>query len=479
MTEAMALDWTLVVAAVVLLVEVAGVVLAADAVMRNRTPQGTIAWAIALLLMPAIAIPFYLTFGSRRFDGYVRAIRRGQRELHALWRRAREAVEPHAVHGSQSSEGLGPALEHLATLPATAGNAVDLLVDGAATFEAMLAGIGRARHYVLSQFYIVNDDGIGRRYRQALLDAQARGVQVFFLYDEIGCAGLADAYLQPLEDAGCHVSGFKTTKGGNRFQINFRNHRKTVVVDGREAFVGGINVGDEYLGLDPDVGAWRDTHIRVEGPSVLGVQLAWCEDWKWATGTVPELAWEPVAPAHGSNRVIVMPSSPADPFETCTLMFLHMVCAAKRRLWIATPYFVPDEGIIAALQLAAKRGVDVRVMIPERTDNWLVKLSAYSFYPDIIPAGVKVYRYNTAFLHHKVVLSDDTAAVGTANFDNRSFRINFEITVLAEGPVHAEVEAMMGRDFERCHGTSVAEFERRPWWFRVSARVARLMAPIQ
>lgn len=479
MTEAMSLDWTLVVALAVLAVEVAGVVLAADAVMRNRTPQGTIAWAIALLLMPAISIPFYLTFGSRRFDGYVRAIRRGQAELHALWKRAREAVEPFAVHESQASDGLGPALEHLSTLPATTGNAAELLVDGEATFEAILAGIGRARTYVLSQFYIVRDDGLGRRYRQALLDAQLRGVQVFFLYDEIGCAGLADAYLVPLQEAGCHVSGFKTTKGGNRFQINFRNHRKIVVVDGREAFVGGINVGDEYLGLDAEVGAWRDTHLRLEGPSVLGVQLAWCEDWKWATGTVPELHWEPAVPVHGPNRVIVMPSSPADPFETCTLMFLHMVCSARRRLWIASPYFVPDEGITAALQLAAKRGVDVRVMIPERTDNWLVKLSAYSFYPDIIPAGVKVYRYHSAFLHHKVVLSDDTAAVGTANFDNRSFRINFEITVLAEGAIGGAVEAMMQRDFERCHGVSLGEFQRRSWWFRVGARVARLMSPIQ
>jgi cardiolipin synthase len=472
-------QWTWLVLLTVTAVQVAGVVLAVDAVMRNRTPQGTIAWAIALLLMPAMSIPFYVVFGSRRFNGYVRAIRRGQAGLRELWHAAHDAVEPFAVHGGDPAAGLCSGMERITALPATRSNVCELLVDGQQTFDAILAGVARARDYVLSQFYIVNDDGIGRRYRQALLDARARGVRVHFLYDEIGCSGLSESFLQPLRDAGCQVSGFRTTRGGNRFQINFRNHRKTVVIDGHEAFTGGINVGDEYLGLDPEMGPWRDTQMRLAGPAVMGVQLAWCEDWRWATGSVPELNWRPQPEPGGENVSMVVPSGPADPFETCTLMFLHLITSARRRLWVATPYFVPDEGILAALQLAARRGVDVRVMIPERADNLLIKLSAYSFYPDVIPAGVKVYRYHKAFLHHKVLLADDTAAVGTANFDNRSFRINFEMTVLAEGPFCRDVTEMMHRDFERCHGTSLPEFERRSWWFRLATRIARLMAPIQ
>ena len=479
MSPAEGIDWTLVVAGAVVLVELVGIWLALDAIMRNRTPQGTIAWAIALLLVPAVAIPFYLAFGNRRFDAYVRAIRRGQAGMRELQRRVAEALAPFAVRGGDAIDGLGAALNRLAPVPACGGNDIDLLVDGAATFDSIIAGIDRAERYVLSQFYIVREDRIGLRYRDALLRARERGVAVRFLYDHVGCVELPAAYLEPLHQAGCEIGAFRSTKGTNPFHLNFRNHRKIVVVDGREAWLGGINVGDEYLGEAAGLDPWRDTHIRIEGPAVLAVQMAWCEDWKWASDEVPDLCWTPHRAVEGANEVMVMPSGPADDLETCTLMYLHLIGAAKRRLWIATPYFVPDEGVIAALQLAAKRGVDVRLMLPGRSDNLLVWLSGFSFYPDILPAGVKVYRYGPGYMHHKVLLCDGAVAVGTANFDNRSFRINFEITAVAEGNIDEAVVAMMQRDFERCHRASIADFERRPWWFRTAARVARLMSPIQ
>ena len=282
-------DWTPVIIAAVVMVELFGIGFAIDAVMRNRTPQGTIAWAIALVLMPAVSIPFYIVFGNRRFDAYVRAVRREHAGLHALWQRARAAVEPWSVHAGGVGAGLCPALERLTALPATRGNQVRLLVDGQATFDAVIQAIDAARQYVLSQFYIVRHDGIGARYRDALLRARARGVAVLFLYDEVGSVELEPDFLQPLIDAGCEVSECRTAGSGNRFRLNFRNHRKTVVVDGEVAFTGGLNVGDEYLGLDPEMRPWRDTHVRLEGPGALAVQLAWCEDWQWATRRVPDL----------------------------------------------------------------------------------------------------------------------------------------------------------------------------------------------
>jgi cardiolipin synthase len=476
------LDWTLAITAIFVVIEVAGVVLAVDAVMRGRTPQGTIAWVVSLVLLPIAAIPFYLVFGNRRFHGYVRAIRRGQAALRSLWERAHEAMAPHAIDlaAGDGSHCLG--LAALAAMPATEGNRARLLVDGDETFDAIVAAIERAERDVLLQFYIVRDDEVGRRVREALVAARRRGVAVRFLYDEIGCSRLDDRrFFAPLVEAGGEVHAFLTTRRGNRFQIQFRNHRKIVVVDGRIAFVGGLNLGREYLGLDPDMGPWRDTHIELEGPATAAVQLAWCEDWHWATGAVPDLDWVPEAARRcGSMRALVLPSGPADELETCSLMFLHLITRARRRLWIASPYFVPDPGIISALQLAAKRGVDVRVMMPEKSDNLLVRFSMFSFYPDVIPAGVKLYRHTSGFLHHKVVLADDTAAIGTANLDNRSFRINFEITVIGEGPEIAEaVAAMMRHDFERCHGARLADFTARPWWFRAAARAARLLSPVQ
>ena len=485
------LDWTLAVSLTFAAIEIAGIALAIDAVMRNRTPQGTIAWVVSLVLLPVAAIPFYLVFGNRRFNGYVKALRRGQKSMRSLWEEAHAAVEPFAIRPRQpQGPGDAPAdddfeagvcatIGPLAALPATRGNAAQILIDGEATFEAMLSAIAQAKRDVLVQFYIVRDDGIGRRFRDALLEARRRGCAVRLLYDVLGSSQLDDTYFAPLREAGCEVAGFRGSDKGHRFQIQFRNHRKTVVVDGEIAFVGGVNVGDEYLGLDSAFGPWRDTHLELRGPCVMAVQLAWCEDWHWATGSIPELRWSPTA-VEGGISGLVLPSGPADEFESCTLMFLHLIGQAKRRLWIATPYFVPDPGIIAALQLAAKRGVDVRVMIPEKGDNRLVWLSMFSYYPDVIPAGVRVYRYMKGFMHQKVVLADDVAAVGTANFDNRSFRINFEMTVLSEGPDVAEAMAeMLHRDFERCHGASLGDFERRPWWFRAMSRAARLAAPVQ
>ena len=473
------LEWTWLITLALAAAEVAGIALAVDAIMRNRTPQGTVAWVVSLVLLPVAAIPFYLVFGNRRFNGYVRALRRGHAKMRSLWERASRAVEPFAVRADavDPRADLTKALGCLVPLPETGGNDVHLLIDGEATFDSIIAGIGAARNYVLVQFYIVRDDGLGRRFAEALIAARERGVAVFFLYDEHG-SSVTDGYLERLTSAGCEVSGFRTTSRGNRFQIQMRNHRKIVVVDGQRSWVGGHNVGDEYLGLDPTLGSFRDTHLVMDGPCTAAVQLAWCEDWHWATGRIPDLAWTPRAA--GEVPVLVVPSGPADDFETCSLMFLHLITGARRRLWISTPYFVPDEGIIAALQLAAKRGVDVRVMIPDKNDNQLVRWSMLSYYPDMIPAGVKLYRYTKGFLHHKVLLADDAAAVGTANFDNRSFRINFEITVLAEGPeIGGEMASMLRRDFERCHGARLADFESRRWWHRALARAARLTSPIQ
>jgi cardiolipin synthase len=373
-------------------------------------------------------------------------------------------------------------LERLAMLPATRGNHAELLVDGEATFDAIMAGIAQAREYVLVQFYIMRDDGLGRRLQQALLERARAGVRCYVLYDEVGSHDLSASYIRELEDAGVATRPFNTRQGdANRFQLNFRNHRKIVVVDGITAFVGGHNVGDEYLGKDPKIGAWRDTHVKVTGPVVQCVQVSWLEDWRWATQSSPELNWKPsTAPGGEDGIAFCLPSGPADPFETCTLFFLHAINSSKRRVWIASPYFVPDEQFISALQLAALRGVDVRILVPEHADSQLVHLSSFTFLPDLDKAGVQTWRYSAGFLHEKALLVDDYCGIGTANFDNRSFRLNFEITMLFSEPSTVDaVEKMFLADFARSTRARAADYTGRPWWFRFAARTSRLMAPIQ
>lgn len=359
---------------------------------------------------------------------------------------------------------------------------MDLLIDGEATFASIIEGIDAATDYVLFQFFIVKDDEIGRVIQAKLIKAARRGVCVYFLYDEVGSHSLPRSYLAKLREAGVEVFNFHTRQGPrNRFQINSRNHRKVVVADGEVAWLGGLNVGDEYLGRDPAFGAWRDTHLRIEGPAALGAQLSFVEDWNGATGSVPELAWTPTAARDGSNApVLIVPSGPADELETVALMITHAINSAKERIWIASPYFVPDEGIMSALQLARLRGVDVRILIPDQADHLLVYLAAFSYFDDAFLAGVSLYKYSSGFLHQKVVLIDDVAAtVGTVNLDNRSLRLNFEITALvADSSFVAEVAQMLENDFSRAR-LGPGEYSDRPFWFRLAVRLARLTAPIQ
>ena len=372
--------------------------------------------------------------------------------------------------------------ETLARLPLTSGNQADLLVDGEATFKSIFEGIDASEAYVLVQFYIVRDDELGRELQDRLIAASERGVRVLFLYDEIGSLGMTAAYRRRFADAGIEFRPFHSRKGlGNRFQLIFRNHRKTVVVDGRIAWIGGHNVGDEYAGRDPEFGDWRDTHVRLEGPAAIGAQLAFVEDWRWASDEIPKkLNWEPTRSDKADMRALVIPTGPADQLETASLMFAGAINAAVNRIWIASPYFVPDDAIVQALQLARLRGVDVRILIPEKTDSLPVTLAAYSFFDELKEIGIDFYRYDEGFLHQKVLLVDNSfAAVGTANFDNRSFRLNFEITAAVVNEEFAQVVEMMLRDdFSRSRLMERDEYDQKSFWFKFAVRSSRLAAPV-
>jgi cardiolipin synthase len=455
---------------------------AVHAVMNTRTEQGAIAWGIALVAVPFVAVPAYWILGRSRFEGYVTARKASEETGEDLFAGVRERVAPFRLSGGAFGQAL-LATERLADQPVLRGNEVDLLVDGQATFESMFDGIDSARDYILFQFFIVKDDEIGRQVKKHLIAKAEEGVRVFFLYDEVGSHALARAYLDELKAAGIEVSAFNTRKGpGNRFQLNFRNHRKVVLVDGRIAWVGGHNVGDEYLGGDPEFGHWRDTHVRIEGPSVLGVQLAFAEDWHWATDRLLQLNWTPKPVAGSDTGILILPTGPADELETASLMFTHAINNAHERIWIASPYFVPDPAVMQALQLAGLRGVDVRILIPDKPDHYLVYLAAFSFIEDAGRTGVRFFRYTNGFLHQKVMLIDDHAAtIGTANFDNRSFRLNFEITALIlQNPAFiTEVEMMLESDFAHAREVASTELEEKPWWFRFAVKFARLTSPVQ
>jgi cardiolipin synthase len=285
-----------------------------------------------------------------------------------------------------------------------------------------------------------------------------------------------------LKLTGVEVAAFNTTQGRrNRFQLNFRNHRKIIVVDGHSAWIGGHNVGDEYLGLDRRIGHWRDTHIRLRGPALLGVELAFATDWRWATRTALPVVQPDVQPGlYGHDNVLVFPSDPASMLEQAGLLFLQVIVAARQRIWIASPYFVPDEQIVSALELARLRGVDVRILLPQRPDQLLVHLASFGYYPIAERTGMAIYRYGPGFLHQKVLLvDDDIASVGTANLDNRSFRLNFELSIVVwDRGFAAAVAAMLEEDFAQSQRVAAGELDDRSFWFRFGVSLSRLLAPV-
>jgi len=462
-------------AAVTAVVQVLGALAAMEAILKTRTAPGAIAWSLSLLLMPVPMLPLYWIFGRRKFRGYAKARRIGKLAL----RRPQiqlESLRPAHLPPYQQ------VMERIAQMPFTTGNQPDLLIDGKRTFAALFDAIEQARHYILLEYYIVRDDHIGQALCKHLLDKAQAGVAVYFLYDEIGSFQLGRRFINTLREGGVDIRSFHTTKGRrNRFQLNFRNHRKIAVIDGLIGIVGGSNIGDEYLGHHPVLTPWRDTSVQLRGPAVLSLQMAFLQDWYWACERVPPLNWGLEPPTPGGVDAIVVPTGPADPLESCALFFQQLAHAAQRRLWIVSPYFVPDAAVINALQLAALRGVDVRILLPEKADRRLVWLSSFAYLDEVQGTGIRVYRYTAGFLHQKVwLVDDDCAFIGTANLDNRSFRLNFEIgTVLRDRDFAAQVERMLATDFTLSRLLPRGELAARGLWFRLLVRSAYLLAPIQ
>lgn len=460
-------------------VQLLAIAAAIEAIMKTRTSQGAVAWSLSLILMPTVMLPLYWIFGRRKFRGYAKARRIGKTD----------AQVPRRVLRAQHVSPLLDAplnvpqrvLERIAQMPYTHNNDIALLINGEQIFAALFAAIDSAKHYILLEYYIVRDDATGCLLRDKLIAKAQQGVIIYFLYDEVGSFKLGRHYINALRAGGVDIRSFHTTKGRrNRLQLNFRNHRKIAVVDGEVGIVGGSNIGDEYLGKHATLTPWRDTSVQIRGLAVHALQLTFLEDWYWACEQVLQLNWR-VPEAMASNiEALVAPTGPADQMDTCLLLFQQLTQSAKERLWIVSPYFVPDTSIINALQLAALRGVDVRILLPEKPDKRTVWLSSFASLDEVQSTGVKVYRYQAGFLHQKVWLVDnDCALIGTANLDNRSFRLNFEIGVIVNDRAFAaQVAEMLEEDFNRSRLLPRGEVAKRGWFFQLAVRCCYLFAPI-
>ena len=442
-------------------------------VLQKREPVATLSWLVSLAALPYIGFLIYHVFGPQKIT------------RHRL-RRARTKVELPGDKLDHDPESVELArLAHAVTgLPPGTAHHVELLVDGQATYAALIDAVRTARHHVHLEYYIYQPDQTGRALRDALVERARAGVQVRLLLDAVGSSKTPSSFFRDLIDAGGELSWFHPMRFGRIWErpwLNLRTHRKIVVVDGQIGFAGGINITDEENeGLRSD--AYRDLHFRLDGDVVRSLQLVFVEDWAYATGKrefLGELAQAMPERCPGPIAAQVITSGPDSDWEAIHRLHVGAIHAARKRVWLVTPYFVPGEAAKMALTSAAFAGLDVRLLVPRQSDSRLVTFAARSYFDTLLAAGVKVYEYGPRMLHTKAMLvDDDVCLLGSANFDSRSFRLNFEICLLfRDATVAADLATLIGREF--ANAPRVREDRSRPLLrARLPEAFARLLSPL-
>lgn len=438
-------------------------------VLQKREPVATLSWIMSLALMPLLGLLIYHLFGPQR-------IRRTR--LKRLAARARLGLLVPGIGSGAEDNQLARLAQGSSGFPPSTSQRVQLLVDGVATFDALLDAISKADHHVHIEYYIFDPDVTGTRIRDALIERANVGVKVRLLLDALGSGAASHRFLEPLRAAGAEVAFFHRFRLRRLWspRLNLRNHRKVVVIDGCVGFTGGINISDtENEALKAD--AFHDLHLRMEGEAVRWLQLAFAEDWAYASGQAPGEATLWPALTAGPIQTQVLPAGPDSPWEPIHRVMLAALYRGRRRVWLATPYFVPGEAARMALTSAALRGLDVRLLVPAHTDSRLVSAAARSYFDELITAGVRVFEY-PRMLHSKALLVDSkTSLLGSSNFDNRSFRLNFELCVLFEDPgLAAELEAILARDLAGAQ--EVLAPRHLKFWPRLGEALARLLSPL-
>ena len=440
-------------------------------VLQKREPAATLSWVLSLAALPVVGFVIYYFLGPQRI--------RRQRLKRA---RARAALEGSLPRPQDHGDSADMARLAAATtgFPPTRSADVRLLIGGARCFDALLEAIAAAEGHVHLEYYILDPDQTGTLLRDALVERARAGVRVRLLLDTLGSSRLSARFLAPLRAAGVEIAWFHPfrLRWIRSPRLNLRNHRKIAVIDGRIGFTGGINITDsENERLHKT--AYHDLHLRVEGAVVRSLQATFLEDWSYTTRIAlrDEKLW-PEFEA-GSIPTLVLPSGPDSAWESIHRLHIEAITKADTRIWLITPYFVPTEAARYALTSAALRGVDVRVLVPRRSDSLVVSAAARSYYDELLAAGIRVFEYQPRMLHSKLLLVDNaTVLIGSANFDNRSFRLNFELSLLLRcAPLAAELEAVFLTDLREAREIAA---NRPPPALprRLAEACARLLSPL-
>ncbi|GIP26850.1 major cardiolipin synthase ClsA [Paenibacillus sp. J23TS9] len=366
----------------------------------------------------------------------------------------------------------------------TEENAVDIITDGQEKFDKLFKDIDAAKDYIHIQYYIIQNDNLGKKLMNILTQKAREGVKVRVLYDQLGSKKLTRRFFHDFRAAGGLAEAFFPSKLRLiNLRLNYRNHRKLVIIDGEIGFVGGFNVGDEYLGLNSKFGYWRDTHLRITGSAVYAMQIRFILDWNQATHHhsitySPNLF--PRVDLAGKIGMQIVTSGPDSEFEHIKNGYIKMISSAKKSIYIQTPYFIPDASLLDALRIAALSGVEVKIMIPDKPDHIFVYWATYSYIGELLRTGATVYLYNNGFIHAKtIVIDEEISSVGTANIDYRSFRLNFEVNAfLYDDRISKKLTEVFDEDLRVSRQLTMEEYLQRPRWIRIKESVSRLLSPI-
>ncbi|MDE7080987.1 MAG: cardiolipin synthase [Muribaculaceae bacterium] len=446
---------------------------------ENRNPIRSLAWIIALLALPVVGLVFYLFFG-RSLRGHHMITRHNKRKLmHHFSNRSVSMEKLHLSDGERQLVKLAHSLTHS---PLTVNNEIQIFTEGREKFESLISDLRAARHTIYLQYYIFHDDETGQAIADILMQKAREGVLVKVIYDHVGSFSASSRFFRRMKEAGVDTHPFfRVTFPQLANRINWRNHRKIVIIDNRIGYIGGMNIANRYVVGMPDGSAWRDTHFRVRGDIIQSLVYSFAVDWyflKKPDSLLP-LRTEPHTLRNDSAMQLVG-SGPVEAWNNLSLCFLKAISSARKSIYIQTPYFLPTDALLNALEAAALSKVDVRVMIPSKSDSRLLLLASFSYVTRCLKAGIKVYLYNPGMLHAKAMTIDDTfATAGSTNFDFRSFENNFESNLLIyDHKVNSRLRDIFFADLEQCRKLKYSEWKSRPLPQRMLESFVRLFAPI-
>ncbi len=446
---------------------------------ENRNPIRSLAWVIALLALPVAGVVFYLFFG-RSLKGKHMISRHNKRKLLHLV--ASRSVELDSLDLSPDACQLVKLAHSLTHAPLTVNNSVEIFIDGTHKFRSLIRDLEEARETIYVQYYIFSDDSLGRQISDLLIRKASEGVAVKVIYDHVGSFSSSNKFFRRMQRGGVDTHPFfRVTFPQLANRINWRNHRKIVVIDNRIAYIGGMNIADRYVKGMKDGSEWRDTHFRLQGDIVQSLIFSFAVDWYFLKSPDMSLRLKvPRNPLRNDCAMQLVTSGPVDSWHNLAKCFLKAISMAKKSIYIQTPYFLPTDTLLNALEAAALAKVDVRIMIPSRSDSKLLQLATYSYVTRCLKAGIKVYRYRPGMLHAKAMTIDHTfCTAGSTNFDFRSFENNFEANLLIyDAEVNARMRDIFFADLKQCDKLKYSQWKSRPLPQRMLESLIRLFAPI-